>query len=90
MSEFVEQLGEENPGALLIDGLDEAIVGIGRRCGMPSVAIYDYLQCVSIFQDQGMNFEEAVEWMEFNVVGSYVGENAPIILDTAYASFVPD
>ena len=35
-----EQLADENPKALYADGFDGALVGIARRCGQPSLAVY--------------------------------------------------
>ena len=35
---------------------------------------------IKIIHDQEMTHEEAIEWMEYNVVGSYVGEYTPIFL----------
>lgn len=77
-----EALAEENPEALLWDGLEPALVGIARRCGQPSVAVYDYELCVNALMAGGMTNEEAVEWIEFNVVGGWPGENTPVMLDT--------
>ena len=42
--------------------------------------MYDYEKCVKIFMDQGMDHEEAIEWMEFNVVGAWMGEHTPVWL----------
>jgi hypothetical protein len=28
-----------------------------------------------------MNFEDALEWFEFNVRGAYVGEGTPVFVD---------
>lgn len=70
---------EENPEALLADGFEDAFIGIARRCSQPSLAVYDYTKGVEILmQRDGMSEEEAVEWMEFNVVGAWVGEHTPI------------
>ena len=76
----VDMLADENEEALFADGLDAALVGIARRCGQPTLAVYDYEKCVKIFMDQGMEHEEAIEWMEFNVVGAWMGEHTPIWL----------
>ena len=55
------------------DGLEDAIIGVGGRMNMPDVLIYSYNKCVEIFMKRdGMSHEEAVEWMEFNVVGVWV------------------
>ena len=70
---------EINPQALKADGFDEAILGIANRCGNESLIAYDYDECVKILQ-KDMSYEDAVEYMEFNVVGSYVGEGTPTFI----------
>ena len=61
------------------DGLDGAIIGVGQQFDKPDRLIYDYDKCVDILMtDQGFTEEEAIEWMEFNVKGAYVGEGTPI------------
>jgi hypothetical protein len=76
-----ELLSEENPDALFADGLDEALVGVARRCGQPTLAVYDYEKCVEVFMSrEGMSYEDAIEWMGFNVVGAWLGEGTPIWL----------
>jgi hypothetical protein len=48
------------------------------------VAVCDYAKCVDVPRSrEGMTDEEAVEWMEFNVVGAYVGERTPWFLHRA-------
>ena len=76
-----EMVAEVNEDAILFDDLDEAIIGMVERAGIVSVAIYDYEKCVRIFMEKdGMSREDAIEWMEFNVVGAYVGEHTPMFL----------
>lgn len=65
---------------LLIDGQDEAIVGIGERCGQPAVAVYDRAKLHAGFVEQGMTEEEASEWIDFNIAGAWVGPNTPMLL----------
>lgn len=67
---------------LKADGFDQAIIGRARRCGQEDIIAYDYEQCIAILILQGMTDEEAVEYMEFNVVGAYVGEGTPIFIYT--------
>ena len=64
---------------LMADGFDDAILGITNRCGDDSLIAYDYDKCVKILQKE-MSYEDAVEYMEFNIVGSYVGEGTPIFI----------
>lgn len=79
-----ELLGEENPDALLADGFEDAMVGLARRCGQPTLAVYDYTLGVRVLMKRdGMSYEEAVEWMEFNVVGAWMGANTPVWLTHA-------
>ena len=79
-----EILADENPEALLWDGLESAFVGIARRCGQPTLAVYDYDLCIKVFTADGMTYEEAVEYIEFNVVGGWLGEHTPVMLDTRF------
>ncbi len=63
------------------NGLEDAIIGVGSRINMPDVLIYSYNKCVKIFMEkEGWTHEEAVEWMDFNVVGAWVGETTPIFV----------
>ena len=76
-----ERIAEENPEALFADGLDEALVGMAERCGEPTLAVYDYARAVEVFMTRdGMAYEEAVEWMDFNVVGAWMGPHTPVWL----------
>lgn len=74
-------LEDENPEALLATGFEAAFVGYARRCGQPTLAVYDYALGVKVLMDRdGMSYEDAVEWMEFNVVGAWCGEHTPVWL----------
>jgi len=66
---------------LLADGFDEALIGTGYRCGQPEIAVYDIKKCISVLQQQDMSYEEAVEYLDFNVFGAWVGERTPIFVD---------
>tara|TARA_R110000824_G_scaffold242124_1_gene430821 strand:- start:216 stop:470 length:255 start_codon:yes stop_codon:yes gene_type:complete len=66
---------------LLADGFEKALVGVGRRCSRPDVAVYDVCMMVEVLMARdGMSHTEAVEYLEFNVVGAWVGEQTPIYL----------
>jgi len=69
-------VAEENPDAYSADGFEEAFVGFARRCGQPTLAVYDVDKCVVILVERdGMTYEEAREFLEFNSIGAWVGEN---------------
>lgn len=64
---------------LLADGFDDAIIGISQ-CTTPK-AVYCTKKCVEILiKRDKMTEEEAVEFFQHNVVGSYVGEKTPIFV----------
>ena len=70
---------------LIADGLDDAIIGVTAGINPQSMCVvYDYHKCVDIFIQQGMSWREAIEWMEFNVVNAYVGENTPVFVHTQF------
>jgi hypothetical protein len=79
-NEIKDRLVKENPSANFAEGLEEAFIGIGRRVGMPAVAVYDYAICVGCFIDQGISQKVAERYFEFNVV--VANENAPIFVET--------
>ena len=70
---------------LIADGLDDAIIDVTAGINPQSMCVvYDYHKCVDIFIQQGMSWVEAIDWMEFNVVNAYVGENTPVFVHTQF------
>ena len=81
--EIADLLSDENPSALLADGFEDAFVGVARRCGQPTLAVYDYDKGLEVLmQRDGMTYVDAVEWMGFNVLGAWAGENTPVWIET--------
>lgn len=81
INEIKDRIAEYNEEALLIDGYDEAIIGIASRCGSNAVVAYDSDKIIQILIERdGMDEEEAVEFFEFNIAGAYVGENTPMLI----------
>jgi len=75
--QIMEQLNESE--ALLADGFEQAI--IGHTQGANIVAVYDYDLCVHILMERDeMSCQDAIDFMEYNVVGSYVGEKTPLFI----------
>lgn len=71
----------EEENLLKADGFDEAIVGVGyKKCNEPSI-VYDYDKCVVILMERDeMSYEDALEFMDYNVTDAYVGPNTPIFM----------
>lgn len=77
----LEEIVEINEKALLADGFDEAIDGMCVQFGQLPIVAYDYNQCVDILiKRDGMTKTEAIEYFDFNVVGSYMGPNSPVFI----------
>jgi len=64
---------------LIATGFDDALIGMTE--GMNPVAVYDYWECINcLVRQDGMLWEEAVEFMDFNVLSAYVGEKTPVYI----------
>ena len=61
---------------------DRALVAVEMDVeGGPPRAVYSGEACVQAVMDaQGWAFDEAVEWVDFNVVGACVGAGYPLIV----------
>ena len=67
-------------GILLADGFEKALIGVGRRCGQPDIAVYDEEKCIEVLMSQDMDRETAIEYFEFNVVGAWMGDKTPLFM----------
>jgi len=64
------------------DDFDDCILGIGSRCGMENVLIYSKKKIAYKLRDRdGMLIEDAIEYIDYNITGAYVGERTPIMLE---------
>jgi len=73
-----EQVAEVDEEILFADGFEEALVGVSTQFNRGPVALYDWDKCVKILMERDkMDYDEAVEFMDFNVTGSWVGEKTP-------------
>ena len=66
---------------LKADGFDDAVIGIDTGTMR---LIYSVTRCVEILIVGGMGMNDAIEYFDFNVRGSYVGEKTPIWCDDMY------
>lgn len=65
-----------DPEAIRFTGLDEAIIGTNHLGEL--VYCYDLLVQHFVKED-GMTQEEAVEWIDFNVIGTNAGQGFSIL-----------
>ena len=77
----IDEIAEINPEAMMADGFDEAILGMCIQFGTEPIVAYNYEKCISILMDRdGINRTDAIDFMEFNVIGSYVGLHTPVFI----------
>jgi hypothetical protein len=65
---------------LIACGFDSSIVGYTVGCGCTRV-VYDAEIMVQSLVEDGCDPEEALEYLEFNTFGAYVGEGSPIYVN---------
>ena len=87
ISDFVEATYSDfSDKILLADGFDEAFLGIGENSEGNPVAVYSIEKCLDILEEQFKDEEDAmgdaIDYFEFNVRGSYVGEFTPMFINT--------
>lgn len=81
-TKIITHIKENYPDAkiLLADGFEKAFLGIGQQFNT-FFSVYDKNKCINILS-KNMNYEEAIEYFEYNVLGAYMGENTPIFIDS--------
>jgi hypothetical protein len=78
INEHLESMGEN---ALLMDGFDEALIGFSQRINEPLLAVYSWEKMMDVcIERDGMDDEEAEEYISYNCIGAWVGEQTPIIV----------
>ena len=74
--------GDDEPDILFAEGYDEAIAGTvwdGERTRV----VYDTELILELLMGRSeMSYEEAVEYFDFNIAGSYMGVYTPLYLET--------
>jgi len=74
---------EEFPKMMFMDGLDSAIIGVAQVHGNPVVA-YSTEKILEELILQGMGFDEAKEFISFSIMGDFVGEFTPLVIDDLF------
>lgn len=90
-----KEIAEINPEALLLDGFDEAIIGMAERINLGPVVAYDVEKIIEILAndmevddddlEDGQSIEEAkvsmaYEYFYFNIQGAWMGDYTPIFI----------
>jgi len=64
---------------LMVDGFDEAVIGV-EALKMRLVYDINKMRTILVERDK-MTFEEAMDFLDHNVLGTYVGEQTPIYVE---------
>lgn len=79
-----QEVAEYNEEALICDGFDDALIGVAERINLGPVAAYDVNKIINILITRdGMNLEDALEHFQYNIIGSWMGENTPVFIYTS-------
>lgn len=63
---------------LFLDGHDNAILGVDQNNYRIA---YSVAKILKNLVDEGMTYEEALEYYDFNIACAYVGDQTPIFID---------
>jgi hypothetical protein len=75
-------IDEYAEGAILLDDLEEAIIGIVEEFGNGRRILYSKSKILSILQIRdGMTEQESEEFYDYNILGLYAGEQNAVFLD---------
>ena len=75
-------IDEYAEGAVLLDGLESAIIGIVEEFGNGRRILYSKPKILSILCERdSMTMEEAEEFYDYNILGLYAGEQNAVFLD---------
>ena len=75
-------IDEYAEGAILLNGLESAIIGIVEEFGNDRRILYSKPTILSILQERdGMTEQESEEFYDFNILGLYAGKQNTVFLD---------
>lgn len=94
ITEILKRLEKANPEALLLEPrlvYDPALVGVTNtpqdqwpRTENKWVAVYDTQKCLDALMGwMECDYDEALEWFDYNTSGAWAGENTPTFVGDA-------
>lgn len=84
-------IDEYAEGAVLLTGLESAIIGIVDEFGNGKRMLYSKEKILSILQERdGMTWSESEEFFDYNIIGGYFGEQNPVFLDISLSPIKKD
>jgi len=66
---------------VLVDGFEDAFVGMTEVFNRPPLATYDRGKCIEmIMASEKVDVYEAVDIFDYNIAGNWVGDNTPVFI----------
>lgn len=79
--DLINEITENNPKACFIQGHDNAILGMVKQHGKFCLILYDPLKIIdNLMVNDGMSYEDAVEYFQYNIECAYGGKHTPAML----------
>jgi hypothetical protein len=79
--EIQELITLENENAVILNGFDEAILGMTYAFGKEPVVAYSINKILETLIKDGMTLEDAQEYFEYNILNAYFAEHNPVFLN---------
>jgi len=80
-SSLRDDLEAQYPDIVFFDGYDDCMLGVAYCFGMDPVIAYDMQKIISKLSDDGMSREEARDYFDYNIMGTWVGDRTPIFIE---------
>ena len=75
LKEQLLEMGLEE--VVVMEGYDDCVIGVLERFGTEPIVLYDKDRVIDKLVDDGCTYDEALEFYEFNQLGSWVGDRTP-------------
>jgi hypothetical protein len=68
---------------VILDGYEEALIGISNLPNIGYVAVYSSSDIIkNLIENDLMDLDTAEDYFLYNILGSYIGDKSPIFVDT--------
>ena len=78
---MIDYISEVYPDLVVVDGFDDCIIGVMNSINETEKVAYSTQKMLDKLVSRGMDHTEALEFYEYNIAGSYVGEHTPVFID---------
>lgn len=76
--DIVDEIAE---GAIILDGFNDAIIGVVEEFGNGERVLYSKEKIIKIMVERdGMTETESLEFYDFNILGLFAGDQNPVFL----------